>query len=91
MKIALIFNQVESNNVYCQLLNSDQDVLSFFYRTLNPGKHRKVQEGEQEVSHCQQTLTQPVTNPKLNSQPSSLFLILCTLSFRGIAECIKKN
>ena len=52
MKIALIFSQVESNNVYCQLLNSAEDVLSFFYRTLNPGKHR-VQEGEKEVSHCQ--------------------------------------
>ena len=55
MKIAMIFSQVESNNVYCQLHNSAQDVLSFFfYRILNPGKHRKVQEGrEQEVSHCQ--------------------------------------
>ena len=52
MKIALIFSQVESNNVYCQLLNSAEDVLSFFYRTLNPGEHR-VQEGEKEVSHCQ--------------------------------------
>ena len=52
MKIALIFSQVESNNVYYELLNSAEDVLSFFYRTLNPGKHR-VQEGEKEVSHCQ--------------------------------------
>ena len=52
MKIALIFSQVESNKVYCQVLNSAEDVLSFFfYRTLNPGKHR-VQEGEKEVSHC---------------------------------------
>ena len=53
MKIALIFSQVESNNGYCQLLNSAEDVLSFFYRTLNPGEHIKVQEGEKEVSHCQ--------------------------------------
>ena len=53
MEIALIFSQVESNNVYCELLNSALDVLSFFYRILNPGKHRKVREGEQEVSHCQ--------------------------------------
>ena len=51
MKIALIFSQVESNNVYWQLRNSAQDVLSFFYRSLNPGKHmRKVQEGKLEVS-----------------------------------------
>ena len=47
MKTALIF----SNNVYWQLLNSTQEVLPFFYRSLNPGKHmRKVQEGKLEVS-----------------------------------------
>ena len=40
MKIALIFSQVESNNVYCQLLNSAEDVLSFF---LQDSQTRKTQ------------------------------------------------
>ena len=58
----------------------------FFNRTLDPGKHIKVQEGEQEVSHCQPNNNFPVPNLKLNSQPSLLFFILCTRFFGEFGE-----
>ena len=41
MNSALIFTQVESDNVYCQLPNSADDVLSFFLQDSQPRKTQK--------------------------------------------------
>ena len=58
MKIALIFSQVESNNVYCQLLNSAEDVLSFFFTGLStPENTEKYKKEKKRLVIVKQTLT----------------------------------
>ena len=56
MKIAPIFNQVEWNNVYCQLLNSAEDVLSFFTGLSTP-ENTEYKKEKKRWAIAKQTLT----------------------------------